>query len=92
MSTLTFDELVDAAQHLRPEMQNVLVHMIQVSPPAATPDEALSIWEALREAGAFAVTSELHDAHVPTTITACEADLWAASQCMATVWEDDPSL
>jgi hypothetical protein len=92
MSSLTFDELVDAAQHLRPEMQNVLVHMLRVAPPASTPDEALSVWEALREAGAFEATCSLCDSHVQVIVTPCEADLWAASQNMATVWEDDPSL
>lgn len=92
MPTLSFDELVDAAQHLRPEMQDVLVHMIQVAPPLATRNESLSVWEALREAGAFEATPALQDTHINTGPCACEADLWAACECMATAWEDDPSL
>ena len=92
MPTLTLDELIDAAQHLRPEMQNVLVHMIQVAPPVVTRSESLSVWEGLREAGAFEATPALQDIPIHKATCPCEADLWAACECMATAWEDDPSL
>lgn len=100
MSSLTFEQLVDAAIRLQPELRTALVQLLQIAPlphPADPPglptedDDSLEELEALREAGAFEVAAPLTDAHSHSHLVA-EADLLAAVQSMATGWEDDPLL
>lgn len=83
---------MDAARHLQPELQSVLVHTLRVAPPPATPDDVADVMESLREAGAFEVQGDLVDIHVHPATYVLEADLLAAVSTMATGWEDDPSL
>ena len=91
MQVLTFEELVEATMQLEPSQRHALVHLLDMTPLAAAPEEAALQSEVLSEAGAYSVFTPLCDVH-PHAVDATDADLLAAVQSLSSDWEEEPVL
>lgn len=89
MQVLTFEELVEATMQLEPSQRHALVHLLDMTPLAAAPEEAALQSEVLSEAGAYSVFTPLCDVH-PHAVDATDADLLAAVQSLSSEWEEEP--
>ena len=88
----TLEVVLEAARHLTPAEQAVLVHCLEIE-PAATPDLAeldyITEWETLAAAGSFSGDDCLALVHALTNHLATEEELLSAIEDISSEWEGE---